>query len=180
MDEDNYKQLEQRIGRVHLKQRLGIESDYEARVFGQGINFFHIENWYSAHRLIRGVLRVTGLHGRGRRNALNVQLRHNTVVLPRMPKSFHGFRILQISDLHLDMNEQVPHALIERVRDIDYDLCVLTGDFRGKTYGLYDAAVVAMRRVRVFLKDPVYGILGNHDTIRMVSGRSLWYSHAAE
>lgn len=50
MDESSYKQLEQRIGRVHLKQRLGIETDYEARVFGQGINFFHIENWYSVSR----------------------------------------------------------------------------------------------------------------------------------
>lgn len=170
MDDFNYQQLEQRIGRVHLKQRLGIEKDYEARVFGQGINFFHIENWYSVHRVIRGVLRLTGLHGRGRRNALDVRQRHNNVILPQLPIAFDGFRILQISDLHLDMNAQVPHALIERVRVIDYDLCVLTGDFRGKTYGPHEPAVDAMRRVRAFLKDPVYGVLGNHDTIRMVPG----------
>ena len=36
--------LEQRIGRRHARQRLGIEKDHEAQVFGQGINFFHIEN----------------------------------------------------------------------------------------------------------------------------------------
>lgn len=170
MDENIYKQLEQRIGRVHLKQRLGIETDYEARVFGQGINFFHIENWYSVHHVIRGLLRLTGLHGRGQRNALDVRLRENAVILPRLPKSFDGYRILQISDLHLDMNEKVPHALIERVRDLDYDVCVLTGDFRGKTHGPHAPAVDAMQRVRTFLKDPVYGILGNHDTIRMVPG----------
>ena len=36
--------LEQRLGRRHARQRLGIEKDHEAQVFGQGINFFHIEN----------------------------------------------------------------------------------------------------------------------------------------
>jgi hypothetical protein len=34
------------LGRVHARQRLGIETDHEARVFGGGLNFFHIENWY--------------------------------------------------------------------------------------------------------------------------------------
>jgi predicted nucleic acid-binding protein len=31
--------LEQRLGRLHAKQRLGIEKDHEAQIFGQGINF---------------------------------------------------------------------------------------------------------------------------------------------
>ena len=37
--------LERRLGRLHARQRLGIERDHEAQIFGQGINFFHIENW---------------------------------------------------------------------------------------------------------------------------------------
>jgi hypothetical protein len=37
----------------NAKQRLGIEKDHEAQIFGQGINFFHIENWYSIYLLIR-------------------------------------------------------------------------------------------------------------------------------
>jgi hypothetical protein len=32
--------LEQRLGRLHARQRLGIERDHEAQIFGQGINFF--------------------------------------------------------------------------------------------------------------------------------------------
>jgi hypothetical protein len=43
--------LEQRLGRVHAGQRLGIERDHEAQIFGQGINFVHIENWYSVIRM---------------------------------------------------------------------------------------------------------------------------------
>jgi hypothetical protein len=48
--------LEQRLGRLHARQRLGIETDHEAHIFGHGINFFHIENWYSIHSLIRTVI----------------------------------------------------------------------------------------------------------------------------
>jgi len=42
---DQVKQvLEQRLGPIHARQRLGIERDHEAQAFGQGLNFFHIEN----------------------------------------------------------------------------------------------------------------------------------------
>ena len=61
--------LEQRLGRLHARQRLGIERDHEAQIFGQGINFFHIENWYSIHSVIRMTLKLTGLYWRGIRNA---------------------------------------------------------------------------------------------------------------
>jgi hypothetical protein len=49
MDEALLAKLERRLGRLHAKLRLGIEMDHEAQIFGQGINFFHIENWYSLH-----------------------------------------------------------------------------------------------------------------------------------
>jgi hypothetical protein len=60
--------LEQRLGRLHAKLRLGIELDHEAQIFGQGINFFHIENWYSVHSVIRTTLKLVGLYWRGRKN----------------------------------------------------------------------------------------------------------------
>ena len=160
--------LRQRVGRVHLQQRLGIERDYERRVFGQGRNLFHIENWYSIHSMIRNTLRLFMLHGRGRRNARDIRLRTNNVYLNGLPDTFAGYRVLQISDLHLDMAPDFPHALIEAVRRVDYDLCVITGDFRANTFGDWLPAIDAMRRVRLHLHGDVYGILGNHDTIRMV------------
>jgi hypothetical protein len=58
--------------------------------------------------------------------------------------------------------------LIELLPTVSYDLCVLTGDYRGKTYGPYQAAIEGLARVRAHLQGPVYGVLGNHDTVRMV------------
>ena len=60
--------------------------------------------------------------------------------------------------------------LIELVDGLRYDLCVLTGDYRGKTFGPFEAALAAVGRIRVHLSAPTYGVLGNHDTIQMVSG----------
>ena len=49
-----------------------------------------------------------------------------------------------------------------------YDLCVLTGDYRGATFGKFDDALARMRPVLACIKGPVYGVLGNHDSILMV------------
>jgi len=170
MPDFDYQQLEQRVGRLHLRQRLGIETDHETEIFGQGYNFFHIENWFSIHSLIRNSLRLVGLHGRGRRNTGDLRITRHDVFLPNLPAAFDGFTILQISDLHLDMNAIIPEALVRRLTDVDYDLCVLTGDFRARTFGPFVAVMTEMARVRPYLKGAVYGVLGNHDTIRMVPG----------
>jgi predicted MPP superfamily phosphohydrolase len=168
MDKDILSKLERRLGRLHARQRLGIESDHEARVFGQGLNFFHIENWHSAHSLIRNALRLVGLYGRARRNAERVRLRHNDVTSKDLPPLFDGFTILHLTDLHVDISEGAMRRLGELVDGLDYDLCVLTGDYRGRTFGAFDATIDGMARVRAHLREPIYGVLGNHDTIQMV------------
>ena len=167
-DEEIYQLLAPRIGYLHVKQRLGIESDREAWIFGQGLSFFHPENCYLMQLAIRNALRLTCLYHRAKRNALDIRLRYHEVQLPRLPSAFEGFTILQLSDLHLDMSEDFPHVLSERVRDLSYDLCVITGDFRYRTFGPCEPALAGMDRVRLQLKDPIYGVLGNHDSIKMV------------
>jgi uncharacterized protein len=168
MIQDILSDLERRLGPLHAKQRLGIETDHEAQVFGHGLNFFHVENWYSIHSVIRNALRLAGLYGRGLRNAERVELRNNDVKLGQLPPSFEGFSILHISDMHADMNQRAMSRLIELVDGMRYDICVLTGDFRGKTFGPFDAALEGVARVRAHLTGPLFGVLGNHDTIRMV------------
>ncbi|HSA47053.1 MAG TPA: metallophosphoesterase [Candidatus Competibacteraceae bacterium] len=165
-----YQQLEQRLGRVHLQQRLGIEAEHATQIFGRGRTFFHIENWRSMHSLLRLALRMTGLYRRGLRNAADLRIRHHEVALARLPAAFDGFTLLHLSDLHLDADPAYPAALIQRLQEVNYDVCVMTGDFRAKTYGPYEAAIAALAQVRPHLHGPIYAILGNHDSIRMASG----------
>jgi predicted MPP superfamily phosphohydrolase len=170
MHEDILAKLEQRLGRLHARQRLGIETDHEAQIFGQGLTFVHLENWYSAHSIIRGALKLSGLYWRARRNAERVVVRRNDIGFKDLPPRFDGFTILHLSDMHVDMNEVAMQRVIELVGELSYDLCVLTGDYRGQTYGPFQEAIDGVGRVRGHLKGPIYGVLGNHDTIKMVPG----------
>jgi len=166
--EGQEQQLARRVGRLHLAQRLGLERDQEDQVVGRGRNWFHIENWTTAHALIRNTLRLTGLYRRGQRNVMDFEVRRNALVLPRLPTVFEGFTLLQLSDLHVDAHVDFPAALAARIERLDYDLCVLTGDYRFHTYGPMDAALAGLHQIREAIRGPVYGILGNHDSIRML------------
>jgi uncharacterized protein len=170
VDEDILRKLEIRLGPLHARQRLGIERDHEAQIFGQGLTFFHLENSSWAEWIIRNVLKATGLYWRARQNAERILVKRNDVTFKTLPPLFEGFTILHISDLHVDMNEVAMNRLIELVGSMQYDVCVLTGDYRGRTFGPFQPALDGVARVGTHLKQPIYAVLGNHDTIQMVPG----------
>jgi uncharacterized protein len=160
--------LECRLGRFHARQRLGIEAANEARIRGQGFDVLYGPNWYSLHAIIRLGLRLSGLYGRARRNAADVQVRHNDIVSPRLPRAFEGFTVLQISDLHVELCPEAIDRVAALLPSLDYDITVMTGDYRARTFGPHQPAIDGAARVRSALRGPIYGVLGNHDTIRMV------------
>jgi predicted MPP superfamily phosphohydrolase len=169
LDEDGELQrLQARLRPLHLRQRLGMESEGRHPAFGQGKGLLGLEKWLSFHDCVRWALKASLLYGIGRRNALNIQVTHNEVVIPRLPLAFDGYTLLQISDLHLDMNPDFPAALAATVAGLDYDVCVLTGDYRYRTFGPAEAALAGLAQVRRRLKGEVYAVLGNHDSIRML------------
>lgn len=170
MDEDMLRKVEERLGPLHARQRLGVETDHEAQIFGHGLLSLHIEGWYPLQSVIRNALKLTGLYWRGRRNTGRILIKRNDAMFKELPPRFDGFTILHLSDMHVDMNEAAMQRLIELVSDIRYDLCVLTGDYRGKNFGPFEATLNGVARVRTHLKGPVYGVLGDHDTIQMVPG----------
>jgi uncharacterized protein len=168
--QDVYELLEKRLGRLHARLRFGVENEHEAHVFDQGIDYFHIGNLRLSPLMIRTCLKLTGLYGRGCRNAAKIEVRHNHIRLPKIPKAFDGFVILHLSDLHVDMNQGAMEHLRGILQEIKYDLCVFTGDYRGKSFGPYEEALLGMARVCAELRKPLYGVLGDHDTIRMTPG----------
>ena len=168
IDPENLRKLDVRLGSKYARQRLKLEADHQAQVFGQGLTFFHLENWYSAPSIIRKALKLSGLYWRARRNADRIVIRRNDVAFHNLPSSFTNFTILHISDLHADMSEGAMKHLVEIVGTLRYDICVLTGDYRGKTYGSFEAAMDGVAKMRAQIRGPTYAVLGNHDTIQMV------------
>lgn len=162
--------LSLRLGSVHARQRLSIEQETEARVTGPDRRSFHLENFYSAHGFIRRCLKLAGLFARGQRNSRRLQTIEHRFNIPSLPAAFEGFRILHLTDLHVDMDRENLDAVIRQIQPLEYDLCVLTGDYRRLTWGPVDQALEGMARLREAIHGEALAVLGNHDSIRMVPG----------
>jgi predicted MPP superfamily phosphohydrolase len=75
--------------------------------------------------------------------------------------------VRHISDLHADLSVGAMRHLVNVVGSLQHDIWVLTGDYRGKTYGPFEKCLEIIDELQAQLKGPVYGVLGNHDSIRM-------------
>ena len=148
MIETLLSKLEQRLGgRLYAKQRLGIETDHEAEIFGQGLEFFHIENWYSISSVHPYTIQADWIVLARQANAARVQVRHNNICFRKLSPTFDGFTLLHMSDFHADMNDGAMRRLEEILVGLKYDLCVLTGDYRAATFGNFEDALALIRRI---------------------------------
>ena len=64
-----------------------------------------------------------------------------------LPPAFDDFTILHLSDLHADISEGAMRRLASIVGALEYDICVLTGDYRGKTYGPFENALQSLSNI---------------------------------
>ncbi len=167
-DAELYDYLVRRLGKAHLRQRLGVEIDHEADRFGQGRTFINIENWKIVPTLVKLGMKLTGTTKRGRANVVDFRVRHNRLSFPNLPHSFEDCTILQLSDLHLDALPDFADRLAAAVRDLEFDACVLTGDYRFHTHGSHLPAMAGMSALCDVIEQPIYGVLGNHDSVVMV------------
>lgn len=85
------------------------------------------------------------------------------VKLSRLPREFHGFRIAQLSDIHI--GPFMPSSDIRRVVDMTNalkpDLIALTGDYVTWDPDTQGAAVDSLTGLKAPLG--IYGCLGNHE-----------------
>ena len=94
---------------------------------------------------------------------LNLETAHQRIRLGRLPKAFEGFRIVQLSDLHISpfMSAEEIRRYVAIANQLKGDLVVLTGDFLTWDPAAEGAVVQALSA----LKAPfgVFGCLGNHE-----------------
>lgn len=93
----------------------------------------------------------------------DVEVVHKRIRLAKLPKAFHGFRIAQLSDIHMG-----PFAIAAYIRrcvaitnDLQPDLIVLTGDFIAWDIAYVSESVRTLGGLRA--PHGVFGCLGNHE-----------------
>ena len=168
MENSDYPALEARIGRDLLAARLLQQAKKTARLIHQGEGIFRLERIFPFDRLVALGLELTGLRARARRNFLDVRLTTCEWNLPSLPPAFEGFRLLHLSDLHIDLDVSLTPVIERLVRSVPHDAAVVTGDYRNATDGDYLPCVREMAGIVRALAPQRWGILGNHDFIEMV------------
>jgi predicted MPP superfamily phosphohydrolase len=96
---------------------------------------------------------------------LDVEVTHQRIALPRLPLAFEGFRIAQLSDIHISafMPADEIRRCVAMANQLKTDLVVLTGDYVSWDPAAQGDVVQALAGLRA--PYGVFGCLGNHESI---------------
>jgi len=156
-----------------LEQRLAPRRTIEAAMLSGRWRHAHKDTLVMRERIARPILRTllkcAGIYSRGMRNALQPVVRHLRLEFEDLPASFEGFRILHLTDLHIDGMDGLAEIVAERIASLHADLCVMTGDYRFELMGPCEAIYPRLRTIlsKVQARHGVVAILGNHDESEM-------------
>ncbi len=118
---------------------------------------------------------VAGLSALGVRNALGaVQVKEVEVRLRGLPAALAGFKLVQISDVHVGalLRKDWVGQVVDRIRSLSPDLVAITGDLVDGTVDELREQVAPLARLEA--KHGVFFSTGNHDHY---SGADAWCAH---
>ena len=164
----DFRPLAARLGPSLLRRRLHAQADLRARLVHQGEGPLVVERVVPVDRIITRILGISGFAARGRANCLDIRTVTREQPLANLPDAFDGFRLLQISDLHLDCVGGFTDCLVDLIARTPHDLAVITGDFADHAAGYFHDCLEAIRRLGMALGPGALAILGNHDIIEIV------------
>lgn len=154
--------------RLHerLLPRLAVEADFTR--LGHSYRHGPLHRFFD-HKIQRpGLtfgLSLAGLFKRGKRNALTPIVRTVPLAFQDLPPAFEGFRLMHLSDFHIDGVDGLAEVLAKLLPQVPCDVCVFTGDYRyddrGACEPVYSRMLTVVNSIRS--RHGIYGILGNHD-----------------
>ena len=130
----------------------------------------NFESFFYYRVLLESLFKASGIYRKGLANAGKVSLVQQSIVLPHLPRSLEGFRILLLTDLHLDGQTGLAETIAGLASPLQVDICLIGGDFRMETYGPLAPALRELKKIAPHLhaEHGIYGVLGNHDCIEMI------------
>lgn len=136
--------------------------------------FLNFEDAVYYHLFLKATLKICGYYERGVKNALDIQLREVTISFPDLPRAFHAYSILFLSDIHANCHERLADAFLQVLNQTqEADICILGGDYRMEEVGSYHSPFPQLSRIIPALHEKsrsgIVAVLGNHDCVEMVS-----------
>jgi predicted MPP superfamily phosphohydrolase len=121
-------------------------------------------------RLFGRALQLTPLQALGIRNSLDLSLTELELAPKGLPAAFDGYRILHVSDSHLDVLPAIADVAARMLDGLEVDLLALTGDIHGLARHPLRQSVEPLARALqgVRVRERRLAVLGNHDPVEMV------------
>ena len=115
------------------------------------------------------LLKATGYYAKGYGNAKSINISNITLKYSNLPAAFNGFRILHLSDLHIDNVPGFALIMRDKIKNLDFDICFLTGDYRKDLCGSITHILKPFKILYRYIQAPygTFAVLGNHDTYLM-------------
>ena len=133
------------------------------------------------------LLRLSGYYQKGYGNARTIRVNQLSLEFPNLPPAFEGFSILHLSDLHIDSIPGFTMFIVDKIKDLSFDICLLTGDYRKDISGSFFHILKPFRVLSGYIKAPegTFAVLGNHDSFLMAqyekeSGMELLINESVE
>ena len=92
------------------------------------------------------------------------QVKETTIESKDVPQTFDGYRIVQLSDMHVGSwngDTQAMEKAVSMINDLHPDLIVFTGDLVNNLASELDNFIPVFSKLKA--QDGVYSVLGNHD-----------------
>lgn len=130
----------------------------------------NFETFFYYRVLMQNMFKASGIYRKGLANAGRVSLVEQSIILPRLPRSLEGMRILLLTDLHLDGQPDLAETVADLVSPLQVDICLVGGDIRMGTYGPIAPALRQLKKIvpHLHAEQGIYGVLGNHDCLEMI------------
>ncbi len=125
----------------------------------------------TALRLGGAVSRMSGISRLAAGHAAKISFSELEFACPGLPRQLDGFSILHLSDTHLEATPAVAAAALELLAGRRADIAVVTGDFQTDQHRSDPQRCAELMRPVVAAMEVtggVYGILGNHDSHKVV------------
>lgn len=119
---------------------------------------------FTAAGLVLGVVSFVNVIYGATAGITRFQVKHVTYESERLPEGFDGYRIAQLSDIHIGSWQGRPEAvekLVKLTNEQQADLIVFTGDLVNQQSHELDSFRPTLSRLQA--PDGVYSVLGNHD-----------------
>lgn len=130
----------------------------------RSISSHPVSRWFDRAGVVAALCCAVGLLYGSLVGVSRLEVKQESYASADLPAAFRGYRVVQLSDLHLGSwsgRPEVIQELVERCNSLHPDLILFTGDLVNQRSCELEPFVELLSQLRA--TDGIYSVLGNHD-----------------